>query len=916
MEIRDHAPSLPSAFVRLLGRPVRGASASVLTALIEQLSKDLEFRTLSEEGFEFTKEDNADGAETDGVSSRPLAASQASPLASCSAALETGRSAGEGDWRCRASCRRAVLSSEFMSQVRGHLDACATADSSSEQKLELAGARLAWSFLLLQAVSVFWESEKESTPQWTPGPCVGDLLGGRPASVEASGEAAVSVPLETRPEEEVALSAGTVDVELVLSGLISGLEAVLTCPSASSVQRCTCVQMLKRLRGVICKHMSDGRPDRWGSSTTPPTSALTPSTTAAGMLAEQTSEDFHSRVLRRLARSIFFVKTPSLICSVAHFVDAAARPPPGEGVVCMLSSPARMPQDVVHSRQSEVEQIEAYRRGLVGSLKLILSVVTDEAGVPGVLPYAPPTENVDAELLERILFICTPPSMLWQPEGSPRSADAERRYERLLPSRLRGYELVFGDRAEMVRASNVASRSALTPSQQSISPERAIRDATSAVAALVEALLAPLQTPTKECELATTEESLPVAKAWQNPAVVSLGADIRQKLRHAVSPSEAHSTMAGTHHQPSLSENSHTRLICKTCSLLLSCKKLPPSFDGSTGKSRRQLLPLAVAVDVASAQTGIPADSFRDKISGAKCLPHGLSDENVVRHSATVMRGAAEPGITRHAKNHDFEADTHLGDTSAMLLCFMVARVFLNLLRSLAVHEADEYSRLTVPILLRLVDIPQPHIRRIGWTCFCLASKLLSPSDAAAFRPPLLRAIHDAFPVCNEVPGCVDQYLSAAMSAFEALFPDPTDNEFLTELQFVTNMCLVTLSREPSCLASCLRHFQGIVKRARSAVTYISAELMKLGIRAVESHSPVAVIEGVALLRELLAALGNHGICFFQDVLCRLVMIYITYISPVTTNQDHCHCFTTRGSKGNVLATTGTQSDRFMCSLS
>ncbi|ESS29720.1 hypothetical protein TGDOM2_318640 [Toxoplasma gondii GAB2-2007-GAL-DOM2] len=875
----------PGVFVRLLGKSVPICSGSFLKSHIQHLSKTLGFPS-NEETTAVSAQDRKD---EDAEGKAPVGATRFSrtSVPSGSASLDNN---GDKETRiCRAKLRRAVLSPTFLAHMSSHFDSCSTAPPAAQSERDLDDACLAWSSLLWRAIGSFWETEGGE-------PCCPVTRDGVNASVSDVSEN--EDDLHNSMEDVIAGLAQLVNIEQALDALLSAVEAVVASPFRARKYMNICTVMLKQIGDALDKRLS---PVWRGASSSSKSGVSRPANDGGVQSADETGEKWEWRGRRRIAVCLLFTRLPSLICSIAHFVAASARPPPGEPSRCLLSSPSCVNAGDTASLKLLKEQIGLYEKGLLTSLDLIRTVILDEAE-----RYHAPVEEFESNLVEKVICICTPTNMKWKSEKSSTESNRTKSYESLLPSSLRRYELVFGDADASVAGTSkrgVGKRE--LPDTRQINPERSIRDATLRVAALIEALMIPLQSLGFSGSAPPAQDDFPLADAWRSPTVTTLGAEILQVLRKAVNPSVSPSFPTMTHQQ-FLSEGNRTRLICRTCSLLLSCKQLPRAFDGSKNPYRRQMLSLELAVDVAAAQAETSPDSFRDKISGIKCLPDGLADENVPQHATAFCRTKGDYASIQNARKATWDFASHLGDTGAMLLCFMVARVFHGLLLSLAEHEATDYSRLTIPVLLRLVDIPQPSVRRLGWTCLSIASSLLSPSDALAFQSPLLRAIHDGFPICNEIPTCVEDYMSAVVSALKVLFPDPTESYFLAELQFLTNMCIVTLGQEPPCLASFMRHFRSVVKRAGVAAIYIAKDLIKIGLRGVESLTPVAIIEGIALIRQLFVELGVHSVSYVPEVLCRLVMIYITFVSPAVDCCDH-QLFKIVGTDGNAERLTETQ---------
>lgn len=99
-------------------------------------------------------------------------------------------------------------------------------------------------------------------------------------------------------------------------------------------------------------------------------------------------------------------------------------------------------------------------------------------------------------------------------------------------------------------------------------------------------------------------------------SALAVFADVLCALRHALRVGSVRPLAQNT--PLFLPPAAHAKLVCQTCSLLLTFKGLPKAFGGPQDGASRQLLPLSVAADVAASQTGADSESFRDTLTGTE----------------------------------------------------------------------------------------------------------------------------------------------------------------------------------------------------------------------------------------------------------------------------------------------------------
>ncbi|CBZ50623.1 conserved hypothetical protein [Neospora caninum Liverpool] len=274
----------------------------------------------------------------------------------------------------------------------------------------------------------------------------------------------------------------------LFSGLLAAIESVLASPSQGGRGLDSCAALLKQTRDAMERRLSAARRDASSLDKALERRQPPPADDGGVEASGETAEECVSRARHRAGLSLVFVNLPSLLCSVAHFVAAAARPPPGQTPGCLLSAPSGVETRDTTSDKHQKEQTELYEKGLLASLKLVRAVILDAAESTDTERYRAPVEEFETDLVEKVIGICTPPNMLWKPEDLVGASNRTKPYERLLPSSMEGYELVFDDGVAKVAGTfSPGFNKPELPNKQRITPERSIRDAVLRVAALIEA---------------------------------------------------------------------------------------------------------------------------------------------------------------------------------------------------------------------------------------------------------------------------------------------------------------------------------------------------------------------------------------------------------------------------------------------
>ncbi|PHJ25440.1 hypothetical protein CSUI_000708 [Cystoisospora suis] len=762
---------------------------------------------------------------------------------------------------CRRILREAVLSPRFMSQVSSHLEKCSRVFSRSSSVLD-PGTHLLWSWIVYKSVLAQEESNKRAVCCSTTAVAEeaarggdGNEVGGSPCSEKLPGETHGTRLAASSLEEEPRHLSESRDIGRAFDELLSGIETVLASPHGG-----TCEDICKLLLtevGQVVEHAVSERESSRQIATAPRVSA-----TGSAVCPALLTYPGLDRVSSRTALLLFFLKLPYLLGAMARFIAAACKVPTGRARVFEPSAPTPREEVLVdHGKQGE-----AYEVALLEGLGLIQCVL-GEGGLettefPSFVSTGDSGLDWDDALTEAVA-ICTPPNMVWE-KALSRGRPGQAR-QRFLPRSLRTHALGFGHRPGPVDSCllSVSTSETQVPTDV-IGAQRAIRLAVLRTAALLEALLDPIKRK-EGCPPPQCNSDLPLGAVWWSPRLSTLSSDISRTLWSALHFGEPLTESIPLFLPPA----AHTRLVCQACSLLLTWKGLPRAFGDPQEEASRQLLPLSVAADVAASQTGADAGSFRDTLTGVKRLETGLPHEYPAYRGA--IRGRGGEDTTCQVP----QFPDHLSDSSAMLLAFAVARVLYTCLFTFRGNDIKDYSRITMPVVLRLLDIPQPQIRHLAWKCFSVVCSRLSAEDWSAFHSPLLRALNDGFPVGNEVPVCLEEYMLAFTSVYEQLLPDPTHPDFLRGVQFVVGMSLGELNSDSELLAVFLQHFSRIVNRGKTVLIYVLKDLMRITLRCLETESRQATMEGVRFLQTLFKAVGRPCVSYLPDVLCRLVMVDI-----------------------------------------